>query len=208
MMGSIKREYPSKLLERAVEELGRLPGVGDKTALRMALSLLEKDVREVDQFTDAVHRLCHNVKYCAVCHNISDTEVCSICSDRRRDETTVCVVQNVQDVMAIEHTQQYNGLYHVLGGTISPADGRGPADVEIASLVERVQKGGIREIILALSTTMEGNTTNFYIARQLANFEVNISVIAQGIAVGEELEYIDDTTLGQAVLNRTPYKRE
>ncbi len=207
-MGFITQQYPSQLLERAVEELAKLPGIGRKTALRLALSLLNRDPREVDQFTNAVGDLCHNVKYCAMCHNISDTEICPICGDKRRDNSTLCVVENVQDVMAIEHTQQYGGLYHVLGGIISPADGIGPNDLEIASLVERVKKGGIKEVILALSTTMEGNTTNFYIARQLSNFQVLVSVIAQGIAVGEELEYTDDTTLGQAVINRTPYRRE
>ena len=149
----------------------------------------------------------HEVKYCKVCHNISDTDVCPICSDVRRDATTICVVENIQDVMAIEKTQQYNGLYHVLGGIISPMDGIGPNDIEISSLVERVKTGKIKEVILALSSTMEGDTTNFFISRKLADFDVAISVIARGISVGDELEYTDEVTLGRSIINRTPFKQ-
>ena len=147
------------------------------------------------------------MKYCKVCHNISDTDVCPICSDVRRDATTICVVENIQDVMAIEKTQQYNGLYHVLGGIISPMDGIGPNDIEISSLVERVKTGKIKEVILALSSTMEGDTTNFFISRKLADFDVAISVIARGISVGDELEYTDEVTLGRSIINRTPFKQ-
>jgi len=197
--------YPSRLLERAVGELSRLPGVGRKTALRLALHLLRQSTEDVDRFAKAVQDMRHEVRFCTVCHNISDSEVCPICSDKRRDAETVCVVENVQDVMAIENTQQYNGLYHVLGGVISPMDGIGPADLEISSLVERVAGGDVKEVILALSPTMEGDTTNFYIYRKLCGAGVKITVIARGISVGGELEYTDEVTLGRAVLNRTPF---
>ena len=156
-------------------------------------------------FADALSRLKREVKYCKVCHNISDTDVCSICSDSRRDGSVICVVENVQDVMAVENTQQFHGLYHVLGGVISPMDGVGPADLEIDSLVERVSQGGVKEVILALSSTMEGDTTNFFISRKLAQYPVKLSVIARGISVGDELEYTDEVTLGRSILNRTPF---
>ena len=159
----------------------------------------------MDQFVDAISRLKKEVKYCKVCHNISDTDVCSICSDARRDASTICVVENIQDVMAVENTQQYHGLYHVLGGLISPMDGIGPADLEIDSLVARVAEGKVNEIIFALSSTMEGDTTNFYISRKLADYPVKLSVIARGISVGDELEYTDEVTLGRSILNRTPF---
>lgn len=197
-------KYPSQLLERAVDELQRLPGVGRKTALRLALHLLRLKPEEVDGFADAIVHLRHDVRYCSVCHNISDTEVCPICSDHTRDASTICVVENVQDVMAIENTQQYHGLYHVLGGIISPMDGIGPSDLQINSLVERVEKGGVGEVIFALASTMEGDTTNFYISRRLEHTGVKISVIARGISVGDELEYTDEVTLGRSILNRTP----
>ena len=197
-------KYPSVLLQRAVDELSVLPGIGQKTALRLALYLLRMPVEEVEKFTGAINALRKDVKYCNVCHNISDTDVCSICADNGRDHATVCVVENVQDVMAIEATQQYNGLYHVLGGVISPMDGIGPGDLQIESLVERVQAGGVSEVILALSSTMEGDTTNFYISRLLKNYAVKVSVIAQGISVGNELEYTDEVTLGRSIANRTP----
>ncbi len=200
-------QYPSRLLEKAVDELSKLPGIGRKTALRLALFMLRRPVDETDCFTSAVSDLCHNVVYCRVCHNVSDTEICPVCADRNRDKSTVCVVENVQDVMAIENTQQYNGLYHVLGGILSPVEGIGPADIEIQSLAERVALGGIKEIILALSSTMEGDTTNFYIARKLAGFDVKISVIARGISVGNEIEYTDEVTLGRSIVNRTPYSK-
>lgn len=195
--------YTSQLLEKAVCEFSKLPGIGRKTALRLVLDLLRRTEEEVDGFATAVTRLRKEVKHCKVCHNISDTDVCPICSDRRRDSTSICVVENIRDVMAVENTQQYNGLYHVLGGIISPVDGVGPSDIEIDSLVERVAAGGVKEVILALSSTMEGDTTNFYISRKLAGYDVVISVIARGISVGDELEYTDEVTLGRAILNRT-----
>ncbi|MFC2738530.1 MAG: recombination mediator RecR [Prevotella sp.] len=197
-------QYPSVLLERAVGEFSKLPGIGRKTALRLVLHLLRQPESGVDGFADAVLHVRKDIKYCRVCHNISDTEVCPICSDARRDAATVCVVENIQDVMAVENTQTYHGLYHVLGGIISPMDGVGPADLEINSLVERVAKGDIREVILALSSTMEGDTTNFYISRLLKPYHVEVSVIARGISVGNELEYTDEVTLGRSIVNRTP----
>ena len=199
------QQYPSALLERAVGEFAKLPGIGRKTALRLVLHTLRQSDEEVDQFVEAVSRMKKEVKYCKVCHNISDTEVCSICSDPRRDDTVICVVENIQDVMAVENTQQFHGLYHVLGGIISPMDGIGPADLEIDSLVKRVAEGKVTEVILALSSTMEGDTTNFYISRKLADFPVKLSVIARGISVGDELEYTDEVTLGRSILNRTPF---
>lgn len=197
--------YPSKLLEKAVGEFSRLPGIGRKTALRLVLHLLREDVSDVNRFAETVVQMRREIKFCKVCHNISDTEVCPICSDSKRDASTVCVVENVQDVMAIENTQQYRGLYHVLGGAISPMDGIGPGDIEIDSLVERVAQGQVSEVILALSPTMEGDATNFFISRKLAPYSVKLSVIARGIAVGDELEYADEVTLGRSILNRTPF---
>ena len=184
-----------------------MPGVGRKTALRLVLHLLRQDTEDVLQLTAAINKMKQEVKRCRICHNISDSEVCPICSDPRRDETTICVVENIQDVMAVENTQQFRGLYHVLGGVISPMDGIGPSDLEIDSLVERVGKGGVKEVILALSSTMEGDTTNFYIFRKLAPFsDVKISIIARGIPVGDELEYADEVTLGRSILNRTIFE--
>ncbi|WP_455098480.1 recombination mediator RecR [Prevotella histicola] len=199
------QQYPSQLLERAVESFSQLPGVGRKTALRLVLHLLRQSTEDVDSFADAITKVKHDVKYCKVCHNISDTDVCSICSDPRRDASVVCVVENIQDVMAIENTQQFHGLYHVLGGIISPMDGIGPNDLEIESLVKRVEEGEVKEIILALASTMEGDTTNFYISRKLKDKQVKLSVIARGISVGDELEYTDEVTLGRSILNRTPF---
>ena len=201
------QQYSSQLLEKAVAEFSKLPGIGRKTALRLVLHLLRREESDVESFTTAVSKLRREVRYCRVCHNISDTELCPLCSDPRRDTTTVCVVENVQDVMAIENTQQYHGLYHVLGGIISPMDGVGPGDIEIDSLVERVAEGGIKEVILALSSTMEGDTTNFYIFRKLAPYtDVKLSIIARGISVGDELEYTDEVTLGRSIVNRTEFK--
>jgi len=200
------QQYSSQLLERAVESFSQLPGVGRKTALRLVLHLLRQPLENVDSFTDAVTRVRHDVKYCKVCHNISDTDICSICSDPRRDGSVVCVVENIQDVMAIENTQQYHGLYHVLGGIISPMDGIGPHDLSIDSLVERVDTGEVKEVILALASTMEGDTTNFYISRKLKDKDVKLSIIARGISVGDELEYTDEVTLGRSILNRTPFQ--
>ena len=192
-------------MERAVREFSQLPGIGRKTALRLVLHLLRQDADDVFQFTDAISRMKEEVKFCKVCHNISDQDVCPICSNDRRDSSTICVVENIQDVMAVENTQQFTGLYHVLGGLISPMDGIGPADLEIESLVSRVSEGHVKEVILALSSTMEGDTTNFYIFRKLAPYDVKISIIARGIAVGNELEYTDEVTLGRSILNRTPF---
>ena len=202
----ISQQYPSQLLERAVQEFSKLPGVGRKTALRLVLHLLRQEDQDVQAFVEAVSRLKHDVCYCKTCHNISDAERCPICADPRRDATTVCVVENIQDVMAVENTQQYQGLYHVLGGVISPMDGIGPSDLEIDSLVKRVEEGGVREVILALSPTMEGDSTNFYIFRKLAPYDVSISIIARGVSVGNELEYTDEVTLGRSIVNRTPFE--
>ena len=200
------RQYPSALLDKAVGEFAKLPGIGRKTALRLVLHMLRQSDEDVTAFAEAVERLKKEVKYCRVCHNISDTDVCPICSDPRRDASTICVVENVQDVMAVENTQQFHGLYHVLGGILSPMDGIGPADIEIDSLVSRVAEGGVTEVILALSPTMEGDTTNFYISRRLRGYDVRLSVIARGIAVGNELEYADEVTLGRSILKRTPFE--
>ena len=197
--------YSSALLEKAVNEFAKLPGIGGKTAMRLVLHLLRQDASAVESFGQALVTLKHDVKYCAVCHNISDTDVCRICSNPGRDRSVVCVVENVQDVMAVEATQQFTGLYHVLGGVISPMDGVGPGDLEIDSLVERVKTGDIKEVILALSTTMEGDTTNFYIYRRLEHLGVKLSVIARGISIGDELEYTDEVTLGRSIVNRMPF---
>ena len=203
----MQQQYSSALLEKAVGEFAKLPGIGRKTALRLVLNMLRRSDEEVEQFTDAISKMKHEVKYCKVCHNISDTEVCPICSDPSRDTSTICVVENVQDVLAVENTQQFHGLYHVLGGVISPIDGIGPSDIEIDSLGRRVAEGGVQEVIFALSSTMEGDTTNFYISRKLADYPVKLSVIARGISVGDELEYTDEVTLGRSILNRTPFER-
>ncbi len=198
-------QYPSKLLNRAVEEFSRLPGIGRKTALRLVLYMLRQNVEVSDAFAEAIKTLRHDVKYCKTCHNICDNEICDICANPRRDSSIICVVENVQDVLAVENTQQYSGLYHVLGGVISPVDGIGPNDIEIQSLVDRVKQGGIKEVILALSPTMEGDTTNFYISRRLADCNAKLSVIARGVTVGDELEYTDEVTLGRSILNRTEF---
>ena len=199
----INQQYPSALLEKAVNEFAKLPGIGRKTAVRLVLYLLRQDTAVVESFGNALITLKHEVKYCKVCHNISDTEVCRLCGNPQRDASTICVVENIQDVMAVENTQQFKGLYHVLGGVISPMDGIGPSDLEIDSLVKRVEAGGIREVILALSSTMEGDTTNFYIFRKLSRFDVKLSIIARGISIGDELEYTDEVTLGRSIVNRT-----
>ena len=201
----MEQNFASTLLENAVNEFAKLPGIGRKTALRLVLHLLRQDKRMVDNFSQAIVRLRHDIKYCKVCHNISDTDTCALCSDATRDSSTICVVENVREVMAVEATGQFRGLYHVLGGVISPMDGIGPADLQIESLVQRVAAGGIKEIILALSATMEGDTTNFYIFRKLAPYDVRITLIARGVSVGDELEYTDEITLGRSILNRTPF---
>ena len=204
----IDQNYPSQLLDDAVGELSKLPGVGRKTALRLALFLLRQSTDSVDAFAGAISKMRHEVSYCRVCHNISDTDICPICANPKRDTRTICVVENIRDVMAVENTQQYGGLYHVLGGVISPMDGVGPSDLAIDSLVERVASGQVEEVILALSPTMEGDTTNFFISRKLAPYDVRISVIARGISVGDELEYTDEVTLGRAIINRTEMKND
>lgn len=196
--------YPSALLDKAVGEMAKLPGIGRKTALRLVLHLLRQDETQTDTLAQSLIEARHEIKRCRCCHNISDDELCPICSNPQRDKSMICVVENVQDVMAVEATQQFKGLYHVLGGVISPMDGIGPNDLEIDSLVERVGEGDVSEVILALASTMEGDTTNFYITRRLAPTGVKVSMIARGISVGDELEYTDELTLGRSIVNRTP----
>ena len=200
-------QYPSKLVEDAVEAFAQLPGVGRKTALRYVLHLLRQDVEQVKKFGTTFSRLRAELKYCNSCFNISDHATCSICANTKREHAVVCVVEDVRDVMAIENTHQYTGVYHVLGGIISPMDGIGPNDLQIDSLVERVAAGSVKEIIMALSTTMEGDTTNFYIYKRLKDFNIPVSTIARGISIGDELEYADEITLGRSIVNRIPYER-
>jgi recombination protein RecR len=203
----IQQPFSSQLLEKAVTEFSKFPGIGRKTALRLVLWMLRQEGTEVEQFAETILRMRQEIKYCHVCHNISDTDICPICGDLRRDAQTICVVENIQDVMAIENTMQYKGLYHVLGGVISPMDGMGPSDIEIDSLVSRVAEGNVKEVILALSPTLEGDTTNFYIYRKLAPYgDVKITIIARGVSVGNELEYTDEITLGRSILNRTLFE--
>lgn len=200
------QQYSSALLERAVDEFAKLPGIGRRSAMRLALHMLRLDVEKVDVFSNSISNLRHNVNYCRVCHNISDEDVCQICSNPNRNASQVCVVENIQDVMAIENTQQYRGLYHVLGGVISPMDGVGPGELEISSLVDRVSAGGVDEVILALSSTMEGDATNFYIFRKLSPFpEVKLSILARGLSINDELQYTDEVTLGRSLVNRVPF---
>lgn len=195
----------SQLLEKAVAELSKLPGIGRKTALRLALHLLRKDESEAKALGESIIEMRQNISYCSRCHNISEEETCPICNDTRRDESIVCVVENVKDVITIESTHQHQGLYHVLGGLISPLDGIGPSDIEIESLVERVHKENIEEVILALSPTIEGDTTNFYIFRKLSSLPVKVTMLARGLSVGNELEYTDELTLGKSIQNRIPF---
>lgn len=202
----MENEFESELLEVAVSELAKLPGIGRKTALRLTLHLLRQDESTAVSLGEAIIRLRREIRYCSKCHNISQQAVCPICSNPLRDAATICVVENVKDVISIENTRQHNGVYHVLGGLISPMDGIGPQDIEIDSLVERVAQGGIKEVILALSATMEGDTTNFYIFRRLAPYAgLKISVLARGMSIGNEIEYTDELTLGRSILNRTPF---
>lgn len=202
----IRSTFPSQLLEQAVNEFNKLPGIGRKTALKLVLSLLKREASDVNRFADAIKNVRNNIKYCKVCHNICDDDICEICNNPDRDHSTICVVENIQDVMAIENTQQYNGIYHVLGGLISPMDGVRPSDLSIGSLIERVSQAPPQEIIFALSSTMEGDTTVFYINKQLEPHHIRTSVIARGISVGDELEYTDEVTLGRSIINRTEYK--
>jgi len=197
------QKYPSVLLENAINEFAKLPGIGRKTALRLVLHLLKKTSAEVETFGNAMIDLRNNVKFCTMCHNICDDDICSICSNPNRDKSIVCVVENIKEVMAIENTCQFHGVYHVLGGIISPMDGVGPNDLQIDSLIDRVKNEGVNEIIFALSATMEGDTTNFYIYRKLSGTNVKISVIARGVSVGDEIEYADEITLGRSIINRT-----
>ncbi|MDR2498061.1 MAG: recombination mediator RecR [Tannerellaceae bacterium] len=206
MLEYTHRKYPSVLLERAVEELSKLPGVGRRTALRLALHLLRCDKAATERLASALVSLRLEVKYCRSCHNICDADLCEICSDRNRDGALLCVVENVREMMAVESTGQFRGLYHVLGGVISPLDGIGPGDIEVDSLVERVAAGGVTEVILALSATMEGDTTCFFIYRKLAPTGVGVSVIARGVAVGDELSYADELTLGRSIMQRIPFE--
>ena len=193
------------LLEKAVNEFASLPGIGKKTALRLVLHLLKQDKPSVERFGNAMIELRNEIKHCKNCHNISDSDVCSICSDSFRDASTVCVVENIKDVMAIEGTHQFNGQYHVLGGIISPMDGIGPSDLTISSLEAKIAEGTVKEVILALPTTMEGDTTNFFIFRKLSPYEITISTIARGVSIGDELEYTDEVTLGRSIKNRTVF---
>jgi len=197
--------YPSKLLEKAVHEFSKLPGVGNKTALRLVLYLLRQNRDEASALGQSIIELCANIRYCKSCHNISDTDTCEICSDPSRQQNQICVVESIRDILAIENTQQYHGIYHVLGGIISPMDGIGPSDLHIKPLENKVVEGMVEEIILALSTTMEGDTTNFYLYRKFSAYPVKISILARGVSIGDELEYADELTLGKSIINRTPY---
>ena len=196
-------QFSSKLLEKAVSEIAKLPGIGRRTALRLALHLLKQDAKSVRSLAESLVTLREEVKHCEVCHNISDSERCDICANPLRDASTICVVENVKGVLSIENTGQFKGLYHVLGGVISPMDGIGPSDLQLESLVKRVKEGGVNEVILALNPTMEGDTTNFYISRRLADTPVRITVLARGVSVGDDLEYTDELTLGRSIMNRT-----
>ena len=198
--------FPSRLIEEAVNELSRFPGIGKKTALRMVLSLLKKEVTDVNRLGKALIDLRNEIKYCMKCGNVSDSGLCNICSNPRRDPFTLCIAEDLRDIMAIENTNQYNGMYHVLGGLISPLDGIGPDELNIDSLIERVKQDGVKEVIMAISATMEGDTTVFYLSKRLKEFPLTISAISRGIAVGGELEYADEITLGRSIINRIPYK--
>jgi recombination protein RecR len=198
--------FSSKLVENVVNEFSKLPGIGRKTALRLALHLLKEEKSEVELLANGLLKMKDEVIFCKVCHNISDTDICNICANPRRDPTLICVVEDIRDVMAIENTSQFNGLYHVLGGIISPMDGVGPNDITIKQLVGRIKSGVVNEVILALSATIEGDTTNFYIFRQLKEYDISVSAIARGVAVGDELEYADEVTLGRSIINRLPFE--
>ncbi|HKL71194.1 MAG TPA: recombination mediator RecR [Marinilabiliaceae bacterium] len=197
--------YPSLLLENAVNEFSRLPGIGRKTALRLSLFILKQEKEDVSRFSETIKLLRDDIHYCNVCFNISDQDICEICSSQKRDHTLVCVVESIRDVMAIENTQQYSGIYHVLGGVISPMDGIGPDDLTIQPLVDKIKVGQVKEVIFALSATMEGDTTNFYIYRKISDSNVKVTSLARGVAVGDELEYADEVTLGRSLMNRQPF---
>jgi recombination protein RecR len=202
----MEQQYSSVLFDKAVEEFAKLPGIGRKTAIRLTLNMLRRTTDFTDSFCNALTDLRHNIKYCRTCHNISDTDECAICASPSRKKDTICVVESIQDVMAIEATTQYNGLYHVLGGIISPIDGIGPNDIEIPSLIERIENGGVKEVIFALNSTMEGDTTNFFIYRKLSKFpDIKLTTLARGISVNDELQYTDEVTLGSSIINRVPF---
>ena len=201
-------DFPSKLLENAVNEVAQLPGIGKRTALRLVLFLLQQPSDQTTALSNSLLALRNDIKYCRSCHTISDNELCEICSNPSRDHATICVVEDIRDVMALENTQLYKGIYHVLGGKISPIDGIGPGQLNIKSLVEKVRQGKVNELIFALSSTMEGDTTNFYIYRQIKDCDIITSTIARGIAVGDELQYADEVTLGRSLLHRVPFDRE
>lgn len=198
--------FSSKLLEKAVEEFSKLPGIGKKTALRLVLNLLKREKEDVRRFSNALVDLREGIQYCTKCHNISDLEICQLCANPNRDDSILCIVEDIRDVMAVENTQQFKGLYHVLGGVISPMEGVGPQHLSIDSLLKKVDNGEVNEIIFALSSTMEGDTTNFYIFKKLKNYDIKVSTIARGIAFGDELEYADEITLGRSIVNRLPYE--
>ncbi|MCF8296963.1 MAG: recombination mediator RecR [Saprospiraceae bacterium] len=200
------QNYPSKLVENAVNEFAKLPGIGRKSALRLVLHLLKEDIPNVEALGNAIIKMRNEIKFCKLCHNISDTDVCEICSRPNRDHSVICIVEDIRDVMAIENTSQFLGVYHILGGIISPMNGIGPQELNIESLIKKVATGNIKEIIMALATTIEGDTTNFYIYKRLKDFNIEISTIARGISIGDELEYADEVTLGRSIINRTPYE--
>ena len=202
----IKENYPSKLLSEAVEQFTRLPGIGERTALRLTLFLLRLKKEEALNFGLAINNFIEHIKFCKTCHNLSDEDICPICLAKNRDPSIICIVENVKDVMSIENTHQFNGQYHVLGGIISPMEGIGPNDIAIESLIERVKNSSVTEVIMALSATMEGDTTNYYIYRKLKNFNVKLTIIARGVSFGDELEYTDEITLGRSLVNRTPFE--
>ena len=199
-------ELPSKLVENAVNEMSQLPGIGKRTALRLVLHLLKQPLEQTEELTTALASMRKDIQFCTTCHTISDAEICTICANAARDKSIICVVEDVRDVMAIENTNMFKGVYHVLGGKISPIEGIGPSQLKITSLVEKVKEGTVSEIIFALSSTMEGDTTNFYIYKQIKEYQIKTSTIARGIAVGDELEYADEVTLGRSLLNRIPFE--
>jgi recombination protein RecR len=200
-----KDQYSSALFNETVSEFAKLPGIGKRTAIRLVLHLLKQDKLAIEQFGNTIINLARNIKHCQLCNNISDTETCTVCSDLSRDHSLICVVENIKDVIAIENTRQYRGIYHVLGGIISPMEGIGPADLSIESLEQRVYSEQVKELILALSPTMEGDTTNFYLYKKLSKYPVKLSTLARGVAFGDELEYADEITLGRSIINRQPY---
>ena len=197
--------FPSKIVENAVEQLSSLPGIGRKSALRLVLHMLKKDKLVIEKFGNAFIKLINNIQYCKICYSITESDICEICSNEKRDKTIICVVEDIRVMLAVENTMQYKGIYHILGGLISPIDGINPNDIRIEELIDRIKKQNVEEIIFALSTTMEGDTTNYYLFRRLKNYNIKISSIARGIAIGDELEYIDEITLGTAISSRTPY---